>query len=804
MSFSLENYLAEKTKNVPWKSAQAVITLAGEGGTVPFIARYRKEKTGNLDEVQIRAVLDARDNYDEVVKRKNFILEEIEKQGELTESLKKQLSQSMDLVELDEIYRPFKKKKKTKATLAKEAGLEPLAQWIWALGRATSDSNSSSGVNLEVKAKEFLNSEKAIVTYDLALKGAQDILVERIYNDPELRQFVRDDYFKNGKILSKKGKKFKEKSKYEVYADFEDTVVNLLKAKASYRYLAMRRGWQESELTVLVKGREEEIHNKFEKFVLEVANTPAAEFLKKCAQVAFTNHVYPSISNEVHRILKETADDHAIGVFTENVRKLLLASPFGAKCILGVDPGLRTGCKVALVNKGGEFISHTVLHIQGKDAEESVKKLLKNLSQQIALDAIAVGNGTAGRETEAFLRKVVKELEVNVPIVLVNESGASVYSASDVAREEFPDLDLTVRGAISIARRLQDPLAELVKIEPKSIGVGQYQHDVNQSHLKKGLQAEVESCVNVVGVDVNTASASLLSYVSGIGPVLAKNIVDHRVKNGLFKEREGLKSVDRLSDKVFEQSAGFLRVTESENVLDRTGIHPERYAAVREMAKNTGIPVTGLMGDGAKKLLDERTKWVELIGEYTFVDIMEELEKPGRDPRDPFKIFQFREDIYGVKDLKQDMICPGIVTNVTNFGAFVDIGVHQDGLVHLSEMANTYVTDTRKIVNPGDQVKVKVLKIDQDKKQISLSMKIGGDKTLNRDTAPSKKRPPRKTVAKKSANERTSANARPNAKRPNEKRQQRPHKKTSSSPPRKKQGFNNPFAAALGDLNIKK
>ena len=632
---SLEKYLSEKVSGVSWKSAQAVMALAEEGGTVPFIARYRKEQTGNLDEVQIRNVLQAKENFDEVVKRKAFILEEIEKQGELTEDLKKQISLSMELAELDEIYRPFKKKKKTKATLAKEAGLEPLADWIWALGQG----ELTETTPLEVKAKEFLNSEKGIVTYELALKGAQDVLIERVYNNPELRQFVREDYFTKGKVISRKGKKFKDKSKFEMYGEFEDSVANLQLSKASHRYLAMRRGWQENELTVVIKGSEETISDRFEKFVLKNENSPASEFLKKVAQTAFSNHLYPSICNEVHRLLKEKADAQAIGVFGENVSQLLLASPFGAKCILGVDPGLRTGCKVALVNKEGEFVSHTVMHIQSESGAENAKKMLGELTKQISLDAIAVGNGTAGRETEAFLRKVVKELGLEVPVILVNESGASVYSASEVAREEFPDLDLTVRGAISIARRLQDPLAELVKIDPKSIGVGQYQHDVNQSQLKKGLEAEVESCVNRVGVDVNTASTSLLSYVSGVGPALAKNIIEYRSKNGLFKKREELKSVSRLSDKVFEQSAGFLRVAGGENVLDQTGIHPERYTDVEKMASELGVDIGGLVGQGADQLLKDRTKWVDSIGEFTFDDIVQELKKPGRDPRDPFKFF---------------------------------------------------------------------------------------------------------------------------------------------------------------------
>ena len=815
MGMSLENYLKSKSPDISWASAQAVISLSEEGATVPFIARYRKEKTGNLDEVQVRAVLDNWQTYEEVVKRKAFISQEIEKQGGLSEPIELQISKAMELAELDEIYRPFKKKKKTKATLAKEAGLMPLADWIWSLGQETTvDKNA----NLEVKAKGFLNSDKGIVTFDLALQGAQDILVERIYNDPDLRQFVREDYFKNGKVSSKKGKKYKENSKYEMYADFQESVSQLLQPRTSYRYLAMRRGWQEKELVVSIKGQQQQIDSHLEGFVLKTELSLASEFLKKCVQVAFVNHLHPSICNEVHSNLKEQADIHAINVFKENVRKLLLAAPFGAKCVLGVDPGLRTGCKVALVNKGGEFVSHTILHAQGDGTKERAKKLISELTKQITLDAIAVGNGTAGRETEKFLREVVKDLALDIPVILVNESGASVYSASGVARQEFPDLDLTIRGAISIARRLQDPLAELVKIEPKSIGVGQYQHDVNAGQLKKGLEAEVESCVNSVGVDVNTASTSLLSYVSGIGPALAKNIVEYRGKKGLFKKRDDLKSVERLSEKVFEQSAGFLRIYDGENILDRTGIHPESYSSVEKMAAKIGSDVSGLLGEETKKILDDRLQWIESLGEHTFMDIIKELQKPGYDPRDPYKVFEFRQDIHQVADLKEEMICPGIVTNVTIFGAFVDIGVHQDGLVHLSELSNTFITNPREIVSPGDQVQVKILKINKDKNQISLSMKVLEKKKPAAKRSSAAKRTEKRAPASEkgssrqgerknfSSSEKNRNGSKP--RKPSRTAKGKPSRGSSSSSSRpsrrQKPSFNNPFAAALSDLEIKK
>jgi uncharacterized protein len=718
METSFQSYLSLVLPEIALRNAQAVLELAAEGGTVPFIARYRKEKTGGLDEVEIRQILEANETLTEINKRRAFITKEIEGQGNLTDELKARIAKSMDLGDLEEIYRPFKKKKKTKATIAREAGLEPLADWVWQLGHG----EIQDALTLEVKAKDFLNVAAGFVTYELALKGAQDIIVDKIFNNPDLREMVRKNFFEHGKVVSKKAKGFKAHSKFDMYGDFSEPVKTLQEPKASHRYLAMRRGWNEEELTVTIEGDEPLLLKRFEDFACSAPSSHAAEFLKNCAKVALTVHVYPSIANEVHRVLKEKADEHAIAVFAENVRRVLLSSPFGPKCVLGIDPGLRTGCKVALIDKQGNFISHTVLQILGEGANERAKLLFGEVLKQIKIEAIAVGNGTGGREAEAFIRKILKELSTNIHVIMVSESGASVYSASDVAREEFPELDLTVRGAISIARRLQDPLAELVKVDPKSIGVGQYQHDVTQTHLKKSLEQVVESCVNGVGVDLNTASAPLLSYVAGIGPGLAKNIIDYRKTNGLFEDRGDLMKVPRFSTKVYEQCAGFLRIFNGKQSLDATGVHPERYAAVRDMAQEIGTNVSQLMGENAKKILAVRTKWAEIIGQFTFEDIVRELEKPGRDPRDPFKAFSFRDDIFEVKDLKEGMICPGIVTNVTNFGAFVDIGVHQDGLVHISALSTKFVDDPRKVVNPGDQVTIRVLGIDLDKNQISLSM----------------------------------------------------------------------------------
>jgi len=714
-------FIQTQVPNVSAASVGAVLALAEDGATVPFMARYRKEKTGNMDEVQIRGILDAFAEHGELVKRKTFVVQEVEKQGNLTQELKGRIEAAQSLAEVEELYRPFKRKKKTKATLAREAGLQPLADWIWALGHG----EAADATTLEVKAKDFISAAKGFATYDEALRGAQHILVEKVSNNPDLRAFVREDLLENGKIKSEKTKDFKNHSKYSMYAEFSEPLKTIQTKKASHRYLALRRGWQEGELKVTIEGDEGKLEQRFENECLS-QSSQADAFLKETAKHALAVHVLPSITNEIHTLLKEKADAFAIGVFAENVKRVLMSSPFGPKVVLGVDPGIRTGCKIALVDKGGNYISDTVLHIEGEGSREKAKKLFGEVVKQITIESIAVGNGTGGREAESFIREVLKELDrADIPVIMVNEAGASVYSASEVAREEFPNLDLTVRGAISIARRLQDPLSELVKIDPKSIGVGQYQHDVNAAKLKKSLEEVVESCVNQVGVDLNTASQSLLQYVSGVGPGIAQNIIEFRKQNGLFSEREQLLKVPRFSGKIYEQSAGFFRIHDGKVVLDRTGIHPESYSAVREMAKELGVTVSSLIGSGAQRLNELKDKWQKLVGEFTFKDIVTELEKPGRDPRDPFKVFQYRDDIHEVKDLKEGMVCPGIVTNVTSFGAFVDVGVHQDGLVHISELSHEFVEDPNAVVKPGDQVQVKVLAVDLDKNQISFSMKLG-------------------------------------------------------------------------------
>jgi len=723
---TFETWFKQNYPEIPTLSALAVLKLAEEGATVPFIARYRKEQTGNLDEVGIQKSIDAKENWDQILKRQAFIVEEIERQKKLTPELKVKIQNTYQLDLLEDVYLPYKQKRKTKATIAKEAGLEPLADWIWNCGHGTE--KPQDGQTLEIWALTFRNEEKEITDAQKAIDGAQDIIIERLSETQQLRQRVRTAMFEQGNVRTGKAEKAKPNSKFELYFEHHETVASLQQPQNSHRYLAMRRGWMEEELTLSLGGKpgddafEKDLMTAFEAAACTVHSSPGAAILLKAARLAYKAHVFPSIESEVHKALKQVADEAAIHVFAENVRKLLLASPYGAKAVLGVDPGIRTGCKVAVLDQSGRYIASTVMHLQSVDGKRNAQGMLAEILKNGQIQAIAVGNGTAGRETEIFLRQAVKDAGSSVPVVMVNEAGASVYSASEVARDEFPDLDVTVRGAISIGRRLQDPLAELVKIDPKSIGVGQYQHDVSQPALKRSLEQVVDSCVNQVGVDLNTASVHLLAHVAGIGPGLAKSIVEHRGEKGLFKTREQLLEVSRFSKKVFEQAAGFLRIPGAENPLDNTGVHPERYGVLQELAQNLGKKVSDLLGDGValiKSNKDFRTQ----VGEFTFADIVNELAKPGRDPREGFVSFQFRDDIAEVKDLKIGMICPGIVTNVTNFGAFVDIGVHQDGLVHVSQLSTKFIKDPREAVSPGDHVKVKVMDVNLEKNQISLSIR---------------------------------------------------------------------------------
>jgi uncharacterized protein len=729
LDVDLSTWLKSKHPEIPLEGALAVLRLAAEGGTVPFIARYRKEQTGNLDEVQIQASLDARERYDAIVKRQAFVVEEIERQKKLTPELKEQVLACFDAEALEDLYLPFKKKRKSKATAATEAGIGPLADWIWNCGHGTEQ--PLPGQTLELWAFTFRNEEAGYKTTEEAIQGAQDILTERLAQTVELRAAVRKQVFEKGFVHTAKGEKAKPSSKFENYFDFHEEIASLQKPQNSHRYLAARRGAGEGEVTLAIGGGpkdpefEARLLAQFEAAAISVPDSPGENVLRRAARAALKAHVLPAIENEAHRALKDVADETAIKVFAENVRQLLLASPFGSRAVVGIDPGLRTGCKLAVINAEGAYVDSQVLHLQGEEGKARAKQLLAALLSATPIDAIAVGNGTAGRETEAFVRAAVKEAGQAVPVVLVSEAGASVYSASEAAREEFPALDVTVRGAISIARRLQDPLAELVKIDPKSIGVGQYQHDVSQGGLAKTLAQVVDSCVNQVGVNLNTASYHLLAHVSGIGDALAKSIVKHRVEKGLFGSREQLLEVPHFSRKTFELAAGFLRIPGGSYPLDNTGVHPERYPVLESLAGKLGLEggVADLLGSGVARIKAAAPELRTEVGEYTWSDIVEELSKPGRDPRQAFVPFQFRDDVFEPKDLKPGMICPGVVTNVTNFGAFVDVGVHHDGLVHISQLSDHFVKDPREVLKPGDRVEVRVLEVNLEKTRISLTMK---------------------------------------------------------------------------------
>jgi protein Tex len=724
-------WFAKSHPGINARSVEVVSALAAEGATVPFMARYRKEQTGNLDEVQIQAVIDSVDLWKEVLKRQDHICKEIEKQEKLSDELKKRIMACFDLDLLEEIYLPFKLKRKTKAMIAKEAGLEPLALEIWNAWKGETPAPTGS---LELRAAAFLDAAKKLPDVAAVVQGVSDILIEKIAEDLELRAYCRDALWKGAYLKSSKGAKAKSPSKFDKYFEYSEPLQSLMRTEASHRYLAMRRGWMEEELSLSLAGApgtEEALDSKIlEHIQSRVApKTSAIEpaLLQRIVRLAYRGYILTSLSNEIHKNLKDSSDAEAIKVFSNNVRQVLMSPPLGSKTVIALDPGIRTGVKVAIVDATGGFKDHGVMFLQNETQKAQSLVILLSLIKKFNASVIAVGNGTAGRETEIFVRQALKGSEFSkVQVVMVNESGASIYSASEVARKEFPDLDVTVRGAISIGRRLQDPLAELVKIDPKSIGVGQYQHDVSQPALKKSIEAVVDSCVNQVGVNLNTASEYLLARVSGIGPALAKGIVKFREEKGLFKSRKDLLSVPRLSEKIFEQAAGFLRVPISANPLDNTGVHPERYAVLEKYATQLGVGLSDLVGiTGVTKLKAVAKQFKEEVGEFSFQDIVQELEKPGRDPRESFDAVEFRDDIMELADLKPDMVCPGIVTNVTNFGAFVDIGVHQDGLVHISQLSDTFVKDPKDVVQPGSRVTVKVLSVDLDKHQIALTMKTG-------------------------------------------------------------------------------
>jgi protein Tex len=701
---------------LPPAGIAAVVKLMAEGATVPFIARYRKEATGNLDEVQIRAIGERFEYVTELGARRSSVLAEIEKQGKLSPELAAKIRAATSKSELEDLYLPFKPKRRTRAVIALERGLGPLADALWA---------QADGPSAEAVAAAFVDAQKEVPDVAAALAGARDICAERLAENAELRKRVRDAYLGEGVIEVQKRKEHADKTtKFDMYADFAEPIAKV----PSHRFLAIRRGEEEGVLKSALSLALEP-HFAYAAGRIPIRkDSPFRAELEKVAEDAVDRIVAPSVTVDVRIELKLRSDQEAIRVFAQNLRELLLAAPLGGKTVLGIDPGQRTGCKCAVVDDTGKLVAHeTIYLVQGGAALEKAREALRRLCKQYSPSAIAVGNGTHGRETEAFVREVlVAEGLTQTFCVAVNEAGASVYSASDVARDEFPDLDLTVRGAISIARRLQDPLAELVKVDPKSIGVGQYQHDVSQAALGQKLDEVVESCVNSVGVELNTASAWLLSRVAGIGLTLAKRIVAHRNAKGAFRSRKALLDVSGLGPRTFEQAAGFLRLQGGEHPLDASAVHPERYALVEKMAADLGVPLASVIGNAALlRRIDLSRYQAGDVGEFTLKDILGELDKPGRDPRKSFEPPKFRDDVRELADLKQGMELEGVVTNITAFGAFVDVGVHQDGLVHISQLADRFVSNPHDVVKVGDRIQVRVLEVDLERRRIALTARRG-------------------------------------------------------------------------------
>lgn len=689
------------------KAVENTIALLDEGCTIPFISRYRKEKTGGLDEVQIGNISQLYDKMKELIKRKETIIKTINELGEMTKELQQRIDDCWDSTELEDIYLPYKPKRRTRAQVARELGLEPLATAIL-LQREQ---------NPEQLAKRFV--KEGVKDAETAIKGAQDIIAETISEDEDTRNRLRNTFRREAYITSKVVKTKQdsdEAAKYSDYFDFEEP----LRRCTGNRLLAMRRGEAEGILRISINVDDDESISRLQRQYVH-GRGRCQTLVEEACEDAYKRLLCPSIENEFAASSKLKADEEAIGVFAENLRQLLLAAPLGQKRVMGIDPGIRTGCKVVCLDAQGNLLYHDVVMAVGSQGNaECAAQKFANIAKKYAAEAIAIGNGTASRETT----DIVKRSGLDIPHYVVSEDGASVYSASKAARDEFPDEDVTVRGAVSIGRRLMDPLAELVKIDPKSIGVGQYQHDVDQTQLKASLDRTVESCVNSVGVDLNTASIHLLTYVSGLGPTLAKNIVNYRKENGAFTSRTQLKKVPRLGPSAYQQCAGFLRIHNAKNPLDGSAVHPESYAIVEKMAKDNGCTVKELMSSAEKRKAIDIKKYVtEEVGIPTLTDIMNELEKPGRDPRAEIETFEFDPNVHTLEDLVSGMVLPGIVTNLTKFGAFVDIGVHQDGLIHISQMADKYISDPSEVLHLHQHVKVRVVEVDRKRNRIGLSLR---------------------------------------------------------------------------------
>ena len=694
------------------------LELLAEGATIPFIARYRKERTDLLNEIQLRDISDRFTYLTEIEDRKKSILDTIMSQGKLTEKLQAKIESCLQKNELEDLYLPYKPKRRTRATIAREKGLEPLAEFIKSLNLPT-----AKPADFEAEAAKYISEEKGVKTAEEAVKGAADILAEAVSEKAELRAYLREFLMKTGVFVSKIKEDFPEGStKFEMYRNYQVAA----RSVQSHNMLALFRGETEGVLDLELAFDESAVMAYLEAQEIRTRIPFVKEFYRSTLKDAFNRLMKTSLITEVRSHNKAVADIESIATFETNLRELLLSAPAGMKPTLAIDPGFRTGCKVSALDETGQFLEYqAIFPHQAAAQRQHAGKIVKHLIEKYKIELIAIGNGTASRETDEFVSEVLAQMERKPIKVMVNESGASIYSASDVAIAEFPDLDITVRGAVSIGRRLQDPLAELVKIDPKSIGVGQYQHDVDQKLLKKKLDETVESCVNYVGVDLNTASKELLTFVSGMTPTVAKNIVNYRNENGAFKNRRQLLKVPKLGPKAFEQAAGFLRIRGGENPLDNTAVHPESYPVVEAIAKDLDLPLTGIIQISEKiKTVNIKKYVTEKVGEPTLRDIISELEKPGRDPRAEFKYATFQAGIKEISDLQVGMELEGIITNVANFGAFVDVGVHQDGLVHVSQLADRFVDDPKQIVKVGQVVKVRVLEVNEKLKRVSLTMKL--------------------------------------------------------------------------------
>lgn len=690
------------------EQVQNTLNLLETGATIPFISRYRKEVTGSLDEVQIGNIKDLYAKWLELDKRRAAILDSIAEQGKLTPELRKQIEEAETMSVLEDLYLPYRPKRKTRASVAVEKGLQPLSKLLWAQRQ----------LDLQREAAKFVNPEKGVANVEEALAGARDIIAEKVSENPNIRARLRDTFLRHSRISTQQiPDRIDEEGKYRIYYKSEESL-----AKApSHRILAMFRGEEEGILRVHIAPDEERTLADMKRRIVK-NNSNSAQQVWQAATDSYKRLLQPQMETEMRKFYKEKADKEAIAVFSKNARQLLLAAPLGQVTTLAIDPGFRTGCKVVILDPQGKLLYNETIYPHPPVAQYKLASdKLKRLVLQYKVDAIAIGNGTAGRETENFVRHIPFEREVKA--FMVNESGASVYSASPVAREEFPNYDVTVRGAVSIGRRLMDPLAELVKIDPKSIGVGQYQHDVNQKMLQESLQTTVESCVNYVGVELNTASKQLLSYVSGVGPALAQNIVDYRNENGAFASREALKNVPRFGAKAFQQAAGFLRIRGAENPLDASAVHPESYNVVSQMAADLDCSVADLMANKQLRQQIKLKKYItKTVGMPTLQDIMNELDKPGRDPRTQFEMFEFDKNVHTINDLYIGMVLPGIITNITNFGCFVDIGVHQDGLIHISRLSDRRISDPSEVVHLNQKVMVRVENVEIDRKRISLAL----------------------------------------------------------------------------------